>query len=85
MTVGIDALCLGANSSGTQVNTIETIRALAVRPEIDRLVAFVPYDTPAVVRGLQTELRMVDFVGIRATTEVPEGVVDVMYRPYQVP
>jgi GT2 family glycosyltransferase len=83
-SVGIDALCLGPSTSGTQVNTIETIRALAGRPEIDRLVAFVPFDTPAVVRTLQTELPAVDFVGIRTPDEVPEGVVDVMYRPYQV-
>lgn len=83
-TVGVDALCLGPGNSGTQMNTIETIRALAGRPEIDRLVAFVPFETPAVVRRLQTDLPAVDFVGIRAPDEVPEGVVDVMYRPYQV-
>ncbi len=83
-TVGIDALCLGPSTSGTQVNTIETIRALAARREIDRLVAFVPFETPAVVRALQIELPAVDFVGIRTPSEVPEGVVDVMYRPYQV-
>jgi hypothetical protein len=73
LTVGIDALCLGPDSSGTMVNTIETIRALARRPEIDRLVAFVPFETPGVVRGLQAELPSVDFVGIRTTTEIPEA------------
>ena len=83
-TVGVDALCLGPSTSGTQVNTIETIRALAGRSPGDRLVAFVPFDPTAVVRVLQTELPAVDFVGIRTPAEVPEGVVDVMYRPYQV-
>ncbi|HEY5878869.1 MAG TPA: glycosyltransferase [Nakamurella sp.] len=84
LTVGIDALCLGPDGSGTLINTIETIRALAARTEIDRLVAFVPFETPAVVRSLRAELPAVDFIGIRTLDEIPEGVVDVMYRPYQV-
>ena len=82
LTVGIDALCLGATQfrhpgqhdrdhPGVGGSAGTTPPACGVRA----------HDTPAVVRGLQTELRMVDFVGIRVMTEVPEGVVDVMYRP----
>lgn len=84
LTVAVDGLCLGPDNSGTMVNTVETIRALADRPEIDRLVVFTPFETPAAVRRLQADLPTVDFVGIRALAEVPENVVDLIYRPYQV-
>lgn len=84
LTVGIDALCLGPDRLGTQVNTVETIRALATRPEIRRLVAFVPMNPGPVVHRLNAELPNVEFVSIDIWAGIPDRVVDVLYRPYQV-
>ena len=79
MTVGVDAMCLGPDRTGTQHNVVESIRALGRRPEIRRLLAFVRADVPSYVRD---RCEAVEFVSL----ELPraERVVDLLYRPYQV-
>jgi GT2 family glycosyltransferase len=84
LTVGVDALCLGPDRMGTQQVTVETIRALSKRKDIERLVVFVPPGHPRYVHDLRAELAAVEFVGVNPLVELPPRLVDVVYRPYQV-
>jgi GT2 family glycosyltransferase/glycosyltransferase involved in cell wall biosynthesis len=84
LSVGVDALCLGPDRMGTQHTVVESLRALARRPEIARLVAFVPPRPPAYVRRLRDELDAVEFVEIDHHMGPPPRTVDIAYRPYQV-
>ena len=63
-TVGVDALSLGPDQMGTQQIVIETIRTLARRKEIKRLVVFVPPHLPPYVAELRAELTDVEFIGV---------------------
>lgn len=82
LTVGVDAMCLGAGRMGTQYNVRETIRALVARPEIARLVAFVPPRGVPDVERVRKELPDVEFVSLG--DGLPPDMVDLVYRPYQV-
>jgi GT2 family glycosyltransferase len=84
LAVGVDALCLGHEQMGTQLGVLSTIRALDRRPEIARLVAFVPPHPPAYVRDLERELPDVEFVPIDHHAGPPPRMVDLAYRAYQV-
>lgn len=84
LTVGVDALCLGPDRMGTQQGVIESLRALARRPEIGRLTAFVPPDPPPYVRDLERELAGVEFVPLDHHIGPPPRMVELAYRPYQV-
>jgi GT2 family glycosyltransferase len=85
VTVGVDALCLGPDQMGTQHIVMDTLRALARYPGIDRLVAFVPPAAPAYVDELRAELAGVEFVELeRGDLDHHAAAVDVVYRPYQV-
>ena len=84
LSVGVDALCLGPDRMGTQHTVVKSLRALARRPEIARLVAFVPPRPPAYVRRLRDELDAVEFVEIDHHMGPPPRTVDIAYRPYQV-
>ena len=64
LTVGVDALCLGPDRMGTQQVTVETIRALAKRKDIEHLVVFVPPSHPRYVHEVREELPDVEFVGV---------------------
>jgi GT2 family glycosyltransferase len=84
LTVGVDALCLGPDQMGTQQVTVATIRALAARKDIEHLVVFVPPSHPRYVHDLRAELPDVEFVGVNPFVALPERLVDVVYRAYQV-
>jgi GT2 family glycosyltransferase len=84
LTVGVDAMCLGPDRMGTQQIVVDTLRALARRPEIAQLVAFVPPLAPAYVDALAAELPAVEFVGLMPDAGPTERLVDLVYRPYQV-
>jgi glycosyltransferase involved in cell wall biosynthesis len=84
LTVGVDALCLGPDQMGTQQGVVQSLRALARRPEIAQLVAFVPPDPPGYVGELERELAGVEFVPLDHHTGPPPRTVDLVYRPYQV-
>ena len=84
LTVGVDALCLGSDQMGTQRIVVGTIRELARRKEISRLVAFVPIRAASYVDDLRAELSTVEFVPVNPVLGAPDRVVDVLYRPYQV-
>ncbi len=84
LTVGVDALCLGPELTGTQLNTIESVRALAARPEIARLVVFVPENIGRYALEVLADLSNVETISVSRLDAVGEGIVDVLYRPYQV-
>jgi glycosyltransferase involved in cell wall biosynthesis/GT2 family glycosyltransferase len=84
LVVGIDGLSLGPHLMGTQRIVVESIRALARRKEIARLVVFVPPGIPPYVEDLRDELPLVEFIGINPFMGMPEQTVDVIYRPCQV-
>lgn len=84
LTVGVDGLYLGPRRLGTQHNTVETIRALAARDEIARLVVFLPHVVVPYVEQLRAELPHVEFIGIDLAAGIPYRVLDIIYRPYQV-
>lgn len=84
LTIGIDGLCLGPYRTGTQEVTIQTIRALARRREINRLVVFIPPHVPDYVNQVRNELPAVEFIGVNPYAGLPGRVVDLIYRPYQV-
>jgi GT2 family glycosyltransferase/glycosyltransferase involved in cell wall biosynthesis len=84
LTVGIDALILGPHRMGTQEVVIQTIRTLARRREIARLVVFTPTTESEDVANLREELPDVEFFGVNPYLPAPERVVDVAYRPNQV-
>ena len=84
LSVGVDALCLGPDLMGTQQIVIETIRALHRRPEIARLVAYLPEHPPAYVAELVSACPGAEFVIVDPYAPPPTRPVDVVYRPYQV-
>jgi glycosyltransferase involved in cell wall biosynthesis/GT2 family glycosyltransferase len=81
LSVTIDARCLGASMTGTQVIVLELIRCLARTGKV-RLRVLVPPDTAddvlAEFRGLGIELLLSD--------KVPDDVepFEIVHRPYQV-
>ncbi|MET0145368.1 MAG: glycosyltransferase [Ilumatobacteraceae bacterium] len=83
LAVGIDALCLGPTEMGTQHIVVETIRALAGRAGIDRLVVFVPEHLPPYAADLR-DAPGVELVVVTPPARHPPRLVDVVYRPYQV-
>ena len=84
LEVGVDALTLGPDRMGTQHVVAETLRTLARRKEIRRLVAFVPQHLPRYVSELREEFADVEFVGVNAFVDRPDKVLDLVYRPCQV-
>jgi GT2 family glycosyltransferase len=83
MRVGIDARCLGPHRMGTQQVVIETIRALARRPEVDRLVVFGPADLPPYARFLR-DVDGVQLVDAEHPWASGHPALDLLYRPFQV-
>ena len=81
--IGIDALSLGSDRMENQL-VVETIRTLARRKEIKRLVAFVPMHPPPCVAGLAEELNDVEFISINPLVDRPDEALDLVYRPCRV-
>ena len=46
MVVAVDGMCLGPLAAGTQVGTVETIRALAARDDVRQVVVYTPLQVP---------------------------------------
>jgi GT2 family glycosyltransferase/glycosyltransferase involved in cell wall biosynthesis len=84
LTVGVDALSLGPHLMGTQRIVVETIRALARRPEISRLVVYIPPFIADYVKQLRRDLPAVEFVSLDPILGFPKRTVDLIYRPCQV-
>jgi GT2 family glycosyltransferase len=84
LVVGVDGLSLGPYLMGTQRIVVESIRALARRKEIARLVVFVPPGIPPYVEELRSELPLVEFIGLNPFMGIPDQLVDIVYRPCQI-
>jgi glycosyltransferase involved in cell wall biosynthesis len=69
---------------GTQEVTVQTIRALARRGDIEALVVYVPYAFSPQVDALRREFGNVTFVPVNPVVDQIVRTVDVIYRPYQV-
>jgi GT2 family glycosyltransferase len=82
LTATIDARCLGPVMTGTQIHTIEVIRALSERDAVG-IRAIVPPDLSASARELLEEMRHVEL--LPHTAVHPEmDKTDIAHRPYQV-
>lgn len=83
MTVAVDALCLATQIMGTQTVVLATIRALAIREDIARIIVYARPDVP---EYLKTAVAPYNHVVVVPTKigEKPTELADVLYRPYQL-
>ena len=84
LVVAIDGMCLGPLPAGTQVVVVETVRALAERPEVYQLLVYTPMEVPDYVR---TAFDGNSKITVRQTLNLKPQQGEkahVVYRPYQV-
>ncbi|HEY0167854.1 MAG TPA: glycosyltransferase [Jatrophihabitans sp.] len=84
LVVAVDGMCLGPLPAGTQVVVVETVRALAQRPDVHQVLVYTPLQVPDYVRDAFTGHAKIE---IRQTTDLTPQVTEkahVVYRPYQV-
>jgi GT2 family glycosyltransferase/glycosyltransferase involved in cell wall biosynthesis len=84
MRVGVDAMCVGPTTMGTQITVLETIRALAEREDVVETHVFIPHACPGRTRELLSALPGVTLHPTGALVVQERHKVDVVYRPYQV-
>jgi glycosyltransferase involved in cell wall biosynthesis len=83
--VAVDGMCLGPLPAGTQINVIETARALAARPEVSKVVVYTPDDVPAYVRAAFRDCPKIEVSPTASLRgQPPEDKAHVVYRPYQI-
>jgi len=84
LVVAVDGMCLGPLPAGTQVVVVETIRALAERPDVYQVLVYTPAEVPDYVRNAFEGLGKVQIR--RAQNLKPQlgEKAHVVYRPYQV-
>lgn len=80
ISVGIDAAWLGSTESGAQVATVELIRELATRTEVDQIVLL--SDSGGVSRSVDG-IPKVSALSWQAALAEGTPVVDILHRPYQ--
>lgn len=84
LLIAVDGMCLGPLPAGTQVVVVETVRALAQRPDVYKVLVYTPLEVPEYVRNAfggnaKIEVRRT----MNLTPQVGEK-AHVAYRPYQV-
>lgn len=79
----VDGRSLGPTPMGTSVVTVETVRALAVHPEVRALHLLVPEIVPPYARSAFTGLDRLTLHGEESVNELAKE-VDIVYRPFQV-
>jgi len=85
MVVAIDGMCLGPLAAGTQVGTVETIRALAMREDVRQVVVFTPLVVPDYLTQAIAGLDKVLVEPISSELKPWDGDrAHVVFRPYQV-
>jgi GT2 family glycosyltransferase len=85
MVVAIDGMCLGPLAAGTQVGTVETIRALAARDDVRQVVVYTPLTVPDYLTQAVAGLTKVSIEPISGKLEPWDGDrAHVVFRPYQV-
>ena len=85
LVVAVDGMCLGPLAAGTQVGTVETIRALAAREDVRRVVVYTP---PVVPDYLTRAIAGIDKIAVEPINTSLEpwqrDRAHVVFRPYQV-
>lgn len=84
MSLAVDGLCLGPDTSGTQVVVLETVRALSARGRFREIVVHVPVSCPQPTRTELAALARVRVVVVSNLSPAPVPLHDVVYRPYQI-
>jgi glycosyltransferase involved in cell wall biosynthesis len=84
LLIAVDGMCLGPLPAGTQVVVVETVRALAQRPDVYKVLVYTPLEVPEYVwnafgGNAKIEVRRT----MNLTPQVGEK-AHVAYRPYQV-
>ncbi len=84
LVIAVDGMCLGPLPAGTQVVVVETVRALAQRPDVYQVLVYTPMQVPDYVRDAFAGHAKIE---IRQTMDLTPQVTEkahVIYRPYQV-
>ena len=85
MVVAVDGMCLGPLAAGTQVGTIETVRALAARDDVRQVVVYTPLMVPDYARRAFAGLDKITVEPVSSSLEPWGGdKAHVVFRPYQV-
>jgi glycosyltransferase involved in cell wall biosynthesis len=85
MVVAVDGMCLGPLAAGTQVGTVETIRALAARDDVSQVVVYTPLQVPDYVTQAVAGIGKITIEPISTALEPWTGDrAHVVFRPYQV-
>lgn len=84
LVIAVDGMCLGPLPAGTQVVVVETVRALAQRPDVYQVLVYTPMEVPDYVwnafgNNAKVEIRRT----MNLTPQLGEK-AHVAYRPYQV-
>jgi glycosyltransferase involved in cell wall biosynthesis len=85
MVVAVDGMCLGPLAAGTQVIVVETVRALAARPDVRQVVVYTPLVVPDYVKQAFAGLDKIIVEPISSKLEPWHGAkAHAVFRPYQV-
>lgn len=85
MVVAVDGMCLGPLAAGTQVGTVETIRALAARDDVRQVVVYTPLEVPDYVQQAVAGIGKITIEPVSSALEPWTGSrAHVVFRPYQV-
>lgn len=85
MVVAVDGMCLGPLAAGTQVGTVETVRALAARDDVRQVVVFTPLQVPDYLAQAVAGIGKIVIEPVSSKLEPWHGDRShVVFRPYQV-
>lgn len=85
MVVAVDGMCLGPLAAGTQVGTVETVRALAARSDVRQVVLFTPLQVPDYLTQAIAGIDKIVVEPVSSKLEPWTGDrAHVVFRPYQV-
>jgi len=85
MVVAVDGMCLGPLAAGTQVGTVETVRALAARADVRQVVLLTPLQVPDYLTQAIAGIDKIVVEPVSSKLEPWTGDrAHVVFRPYQV-
>lgn len=85
MVVAVDGMCLGPLAAGTQVGTVETVRALAARSDVRQVVLYTPLQVPDYLTQAIAGIGKIVVEPVSSKLEPWTGDrAHVVFRPYQV-
>ena len=83
LRVLVDGSCFGPNEVGTQVATVQTVKALAARGDVAWIGVALTGPVPAYAASVLTHPKVQATAGDVATAFGPPGTIDIAFRPYQ--